>query len=99
MHFTNVSSNDESDSDVDENNECVTDEEESAQNSSIDHETELDTTIIGKCSDRNLESPSVEESDPSMLEMIMIKDVSIGAEVRTWTSFYAFAISFQFSLL
>ncbi|KAF7820601.1 ribosomal lysine N-methyltransferase 3 [Senna tora] len=81
VHFTSLSSNYESDNDVDENNECVTDEEELAQKSSIDHETEMDTAFSGKSSGRNLEPSSVEDGDPSMLEMIMIKDVSIGAEV------------------
>ncbi|XP_054781824.1 ribosomal lysine N-methyltransferase 3 isoform X2 [Prosopis cineraria] len=78
VHFTAVSSNYESDNDVD-GNECVTDEE-LAENSSID-ETELGTALIGKCSGSNLESSSVVGDDPSMLEMIMIKNVSIGAEV------------------
>ncbi|XP_028793316.1 ribosomal lysine N-methyltransferase 3-like [Neltuma alba] len=77
VHFTAVSSNYDND---DDGNECVTDEEELAENSSMDG-TELDTALIGKYSDGNLESSSVVGDDSSMLEMIMIKDVSVGAEV------------------
>ncbi|KAK4280514.1 hypothetical protein QN277_012133 [Acacia crassicarpa] len=79
VHFTSVSSNYESDSDDDDEDECVTDEE-LTKSSSMD-EPELDPALTGKCSGGNLEPSSVVGDDPSMLEMIMIKDVSVGAEV------------------
>ncbi|XP_058744694.1 ribosomal lysine N-methyltransferase 3-like isoform X1 [Vicia villosa] len=70
VHFTALSSNDESEDNADEG---IIDEEALAQNSS------MDTTEKGVVSDT--EYSSVTEDDTSMLEMVMIKDVSSGAEV------------------
>lgn len=83
MHFTAMSSNYESDNNVDGNNndEGITDEEALTQNSSIDV-TKLDTAHVGSYVVSDSECSSVMGGDPSMLEMIMIKDVSTGAEVR-----------------
>lgn len=79
VHFT---ADDESDTDVDScnNDEGIVEEEALAQNSSIDM-TALDTANAGNCTVSDLESSSVSEADTSILEMIMIKDVSSGAEV------------------
>lgn len=76
VHFTALSSNDESDDDADAE---IVDEEALAQNSS------MDKTEKGVVSDT--EYSSVTEDDTSMLEMVMIKDVSSGAEVRKFLSF------------
>ncbi|XP_019441145.1 PREDICTED: ribosomal lysine N-methyltransferase 3 [Lupinus angustifolius] len=77
VHFTATPSNYESDNDVDGNNsdESITDEEALAQNSSIDA-TDFDAAHVS-----DSECSSDIGGDPSMLEMIMIKDVSSGAEV------------------
>ncbi|XP_061369471.1 ribosomal lysine N-methyltransferase 3 [Gastrolobium bilobum] len=82
VHFTAMSSNYASDNDIDLNNndEGIIDEEALAQNSSIDM-TELNTAHVENCVDGNSEYSSDMEGDPSMLEMIMIKDVNSGAEV------------------
>lgn len=75
MHFTALSSNDESEDDADDG---IVDEEALAQNSSMD-KTENGVVSDTECS-------SVTEDDTSMLEMVMIKDVSTGTEV-IWLSF------------
>lgn len=82
MHFTAMSSNYESDTDVDgcNNDEGIVEEEALAQNSSIDM-TALNTANVENCVVSDIESSSVSEGDTSMLEMIMIKDVSRGVEV------------------
>ncbi|TKY51984.1 Ribosomal lysine N-methyltransferase 3 [Spatholobus suberectus] len=82
VHFTAMSSNYESDTDVDgcKNDEGIVDEEALTQNSSIDMNA-LNTAQVGNCIVSDLECSSVSEGDTSMLEMIMIKDVSSGAEV------------------
>lgn len=74
VHFTAMSCNDESDTDVDEG---IVKEETLAQNSSID------MTVLnnGNCNVSDSDSSSVSDGDTSMLEMIMIKDVSSGTEV------------------
>ncbi|KAI4347426.1 hypothetical protein L6164_008241 [Bauhinia variegata] len=77
VHFTSSSSHYESDSDPDGD---YTDEEPLTQNSSID-DSELNTVLTEKSSGSDLESCSVTGDDPSILEMIMVKDVSIGSEV------------------
>lgn len=84
VHFT---ADDESDTDVDScnNDEGIVEEEALAQNSSIDM-IALDTANAGNCTVSDLESSSVSEADTSILEMIMIKDVSSGAEVRIFLS-------------
>ncbi|KAK7344083.1 hypothetical protein VNO77_13333 [Canavalia gladiata] len=81
VHFTATPSNYESDTDVDshDNDEGIVDEAV-AQNSSIDT-TELNTAHDGECIVSESECSSVTEGDTSMLEMIMIKDVSNGTEV------------------
>jgi SET domain-containing protein 6 len=86
VHFTALSSNDESDDDdvVDGFDEGIVDEEALAQNGA------MDKTENGIISD--MEYSSVTEDDTSMLEMVMIKDVSSGVEVRrflltTWSFF------------
>lgn len=85
MHFTALSSNHESDSDVDGIDEGIVDEEALAQNSSID-KTESNTAHIGNGFVSDLECSSVAEDDTSMLEMILIKDVSSGVEVMKFLS-------------
>ncbi|KEH42848.1 N-lysine methyltransferase SETD6 isoform X2 [Medicago truncatula] len=70
VHFTALSSNNESEDDTDDE---IVDEEALAQNSSMD-KTE-------KGVDSDMEYSSITEDDTSMLEMVMIKDVSSGAEV------------------
>ncbi|KAK7391808.1 hypothetical protein VNO78_20230 [Psophocarpus tetragonolobus] len=82
VHFTAMPSNDESDTDVDDcnNEEGIVEEEALAQNSSI-YMSELNTANIGNRIVIDSESSSVSEDDTSMLEMIMIKDVSSGTEV------------------
>ncbi|KAH1229967.1 Ribosomal lysine N-methyltransferase 3 [Glycine max] len=79
VHFTAMSSNDESDTDVDgcNNDEGIVEEEALAQNSSID----MTALNNGNCNVSDLDSSSLSESDTSMLEMIMTKDVSSGSEV------------------
>ncbi|GAU45565.1 hypothetical protein TSUD_27660 [Trifolium subterraneum] len=75
VHFTALSSNDESDDDdvVDDFDEGIVDEEALAQNGA------MDKTENGGVSD--MEYSSVTEDYTSMLEMVMIKDVSSGVEV------------------
>ncbi|XP_027364587.1 ribosomal lysine N-methyltransferase 3-like [Abrus precatorius] len=82
VHFTAMPSNYESDTDVDgsNNDEGIVDEAALAQNSSIDV-TALETAHVGNCIVSESNSSSVTEGDTSMLEMIMITDVSSGAEV------------------
>lgn len=74
-----MSCNDESDTDVDEG---IVKEETLAQNSSID----MTALNNGNCNVSDLDSSSLSESDTSMLEMIMTKDVSSGSEVRIFLS-------------
>lgn len=89
VHFTAMSSNDESDTDVDgcNNDEGIVEEEALAQNSSID------MTVLnnGNCNVSDSDSSSVSDGDTSMLEMIMIKDVSSGTEVRIFLSVMLFS--------
>ncbi|KAK7278342.1 hypothetical protein RJT34_23370 [Clitoria ternatea] len=82
VHFTAMSSNYESDTDVDgsNNDEGIVDEEVLTQNSSLDS-TALDNAHVGNGIVSDSECSSDTENDTSMLEMIMIKDVSAGAEV------------------
>lgn len=86
MHFTALSSNSESEDDVDGSDESIVDEEALAQKSSID-KTKLNTAPDGKYVVSDSECSSVTEDDTSMLEMILIKDVNSGAEVRKSLSF------------
>lgn len=79
VHFTALSSNNESEDDADDE---IIDEEALAQNSSMD-KTE-------KGVDSDMEYSSITEDDTSMLEMVMIKDVSSGAEVRNILSSMCF---------
>lgn len=72
MHFTALSSNYESDDD--EVDEGIVDEEALPQNTSMDKTEE---SVVS-----DMECSSVTEDDTSMLEMVLIKDVSSGAEVR-----------------
>ena len=62
-------------------------EETLAQNSSID------MTVLnnGNCNVSDSDSSSVSDGDTSMLEMIMIKDVSSGTEVRIFLSVMLFS--------
>jgi len=88
MHFTAMSSNYESGSDVDGSNNdkgIVKEIEALVQNSSTDMIASIDANV-GNNIDSDLESSSVSEDDTSMLEMIMIKDVSSGTEVRIFLS-------------
>ncbi|KAL2325218.1 hypothetical protein Fmac_024276 [Flemingia macrophylla] len=82
VHFTAMSSNYESDTDVDgyNNNEGIVEEEALNQNSSMDM-TASNTANVENCIVSDMEGSSVSEGDTSMLEMIMIKDVSSGVEV------------------
>lgn len=84
-----MSSNDESDTDVDgcNDDEGIVKEETLAQNSSID------MTVLnnGNCNVSDSDSSSVSDGDTSMLEMIMIKDVSSGTEVRIFLSVMLFS--------
>ncbi|XP_047151960.1 ribosomal lysine N-methyltransferase 3 isoform X1 [Vigna umbellata] len=83
VHFTAMSSNYESGSDVDgsNNDEGIVKEEVAlAQNSSTDMTASIDANV-GNNIDSGLESSSVSGDDTSMLEMITIKDVSSGTEV------------------
>jgi len=79
VHFTALSSNNESEDDADDE---IIDEDALAQNSSMD-KTE-------KGVDSGMEYSSITEDDTSMLEMVMIKDVSSGAEVRKFLSSMCF---------
>jgi SET domain-containing protein 6 len=93
VHFTALSSNDESDDDNDDDDDDdvvdgfddgIVDKEALAQNGAM-YKTEN-----GVVSDVGYSS--VIEDDTSMLEMVMIKDVSSGVEVRkvlltTWSFF------------
>lgn len=81
VHFTALSSNNESEDDTDDE---IVDEEALAQNSSMD-KTE-------KGVDSDMEYSSITEDDTSMLEMVMIKDVSSGAEVRKFLSSMCFFV-------
>lgn len=88
VHFTAMSSNYESGSDVDgsNNDEGIVKEEVAlAQNSSTDMTASIDANV-GNNIDSDLESSSVSEDDTSMLEMITIKNVSSGTEVRIFLS-------------
>ncbi|XP_057427290.1 ribosomal lysine N-methyltransferase 3 [Lotus japonicus] len=76
VHFTAMPSNYDADDDVDEG---IVDEE-LAENSSVDM-SELEPAQVGNCIGSDSECSSVTEGDASILEMIMIKDVSSGAEV------------------
>ncbi|KAJ1403955.1 SET domain [Sesbania bispinosa] len=80
VHFTAMPSNYESDNDANSSEEGIVDDEALAQNSSIVM-TESNTASVENCIVSDLESSSVTEGDPSMLEMIVIKDVRSGAEV------------------
>lgn len=83
-----MSSNYESGSDVDgsNNDEGIVKEEVAlAQNSSTDMTASIDANV-GNNIDSDLESSSVSEDDTSMLEMITIKNVSSGTEVRIFLS-------------
>ncbi|XP_073223151.1 ribosomal lysine N-methyltransferase 3 isoform X2 [Cicer arietinum] len=71
VHFTALSSNYESDDD--EVDEGIVDEEALPQNTSMDKTEE---SVVS-----DMECSSVTEDDTSMLEMVLIKDVSSGAEV------------------
>ncbi|QCD96295.1 hypothetical protein DEO72_LG6g997 [Vigna unguiculata] len=86
LHFTAMSSNYESGSDVDgsNNDEGIIKEEEAlVQNSSTDMIASIDANV-GNNIDSDLESSSFSKDDTSMLEMIMIKDVSSGTETWSW---------------
>ncbi|KAL1341888.1 hypothetical protein HN51_028436 [Arachis hypogaea] len=84
VHFT-ASSNSVADDDVDDDNsnndEGIADEEALAEKSSTDT-TDLDAAHVenGNASDTDCLSDTGDD-DPSMLEMIVVKDVSSGAEV------------------
>jgi len=81
-----MSSNYESGSDIDDNDNdngkgIVKEEVALAQNPPMDMTASIGANG-GNCIGSDLESSSVSEDDSSMLEMIMIKDVSSGTEVR-----------------
>ncbi|CAJ1976376.1 unnamed protein product [Sphenostylis stenocarpa] len=82
VHFTAMSSNDDSDSDDDDstNDGALNEEVAFTQSSSVDM-TASNIANAGNCTASDLESSSDSEGDTSMLEMIMIKDVSSGTEV------------------
>ncbi|KAJ7975551.1 N-lysine methyltransferase [Quillaja saponaria] len=72
VHFTTISSHDESDSDSDSNNNDV----------EANEEPSATTLILGKdFNGSELDSSSVSGDDMTVLEMIMVKDVCVGAEV------------------
>ncbi|KAK7356842.1 hypothetical protein VNO80_16121 [Phaseolus coccineus] len=83
VHFTAMSSNYESGSDVDgsDNDKSIVKEEVALdQNHSMDMTASIGANV-SNCIGSDLDSSSVSEDDTSMLEMIMIKDVDSGTEV------------------
>lgn len=91
MHFTALSSNSESEDDVDgSDDESIVDEE------ALDKQSSIDKTKSNTASDvSDSECSSVTEDDTSMLEMIMIKDVNSGAEVSKFPSAMWFFLNFH----
>lgn len=85
VHFTSVSSHSESESDDDNENDVydnADDNEPSIQNSPSDEEVS-DTTLEGEnpYAGSDLDGSSGIGDDTTAMEMIMVKDVQVGAEV------------------
>lgn len=79
VHFTCVSSNSESDTDTEI--EKDTDQENERDDEPINHDSHSEREYFSGGSDLELSSSSGDE--PTYMEMIIIKDVKAGAEVRT----------------
>ena len=97
MHFTAMPSNYESGSDVDgsDNDKSIVKEEVAFdQIPSIDMTASIGANV-GNCVGSDLDSSSVSEDDTSMLEMIMIKDVDSGTEVRIFLSVICFTLRIE----
>lgn len=84
VHFTSVGSNNESDHD--------SGDDDAVSGSDGDGETSTETSLLDReesaspiqkiaSDDSDLESSTVSGDDPTVLQMIMVKDVSIGTEV------------------